>query len=590
LFSIFQALEAQDRISIVLFNHDQDVWLEPTLKGNLDPEEFKQALAEIRPTGGTQLADGFEAGLNLFEQYPLLAKDKDGDLEVTLPEQGYYLHRILFMTDMQSGVEDENAVLTLAEEWADRQATSFLTRIGEGNAKDEEDEGSKRKRPRRSSRLSSSSSSSSSPKPAQQTISCSVFTTVIGIGVDLSVGSVERISATRGGKYISVASSEEFERSVASEFLFDMIPCVFNLQAKLMSKQGYCIDTIYGSSELNSVASGSKTFTISSEFPNPTPGTMNAILVLKLKLDASERRNKMLKKPKTPKKKRTSRDSSSDAEAEEQELIDALDNEDVAVKLSYISLYGEHRSVTKIVALPAILPEAMYIEEEEEEEEKAVPRWKEGEVCYEREGSWTGSSIRKSVALSRFCILQSHFATEDVPEDSEDASIRLKFHQEKVLNYKLFKEHLLSEMAACSETSLSEGGSNENLLTTLNQMIDGEEKEVSFIFDEVTKKKLTLSSIASAASSGVSKLFSIKEEDETEDKEAEEPTNSYLVCPITLEKMQDPVIAADGHSYERRAIEAWFASGKTTSPNTGLPLPHTHLVSNIALKNLVESS
>jgi hypothetical protein len=120
LFSIFQALEAQDRISIVLFNHDQDVWLEPTLKGNLDPEEFKQALAEIRPTGGTHLADGFEAGLNLFEQYPLLAKDKDGDLEVTLPEQGYYLHRILFMTDMQSGVEDENAVLILAEEWADR--------------------------------------------------------------------------------------------------------------------------------------------------------------------------------------------------------------------------------------------------------------------------------------------------------------------------------------------------------------------------------------------------------------------------------------------------------------------------------------
>lgn len=31
----------------------------------------------------------------------------------------------------------------------------------------------------------------------------------------------------------------------------------------------------------------------------------------------------------------------------------------------------------------------------------------------------------------------------------------------------------------------------------------------------------------------------------------------YL-CPITTEVMDDPVIAADGYTYERSAIEEWF--------------------------------
>jgi hypothetical protein len=31
-----------------------------------------------------------------------------------------------------------------------------------------------------------------------------------------------------------------------------------------------------------------------------------------------------------------------------------------------------------------------------------------------------------------------------------------------------------------------------------------------------------------------------------------------LRCPISLELMEDPVIALDGHTYEREAIEKWF--------------------------------
>lgn len=39
-------------------------------------------------------------------------------------------------------------------------------------------------------------------------------------------------------------------------------------------------------------------------------------------------------------------------------------------------------------------------------------------------------------------------------------------------------------------------------------------------------------------------------------------------CPITRELMRDPVIAADGHTYDREAIEMWFRN-HDTSPKVG---------------------
>ena len=45
-----------------------------------------------------------------------------------------------------------------------------------------------------------------------------------------------------------------------------------------------------------------------------------------------------------------------------------------------------------------------------------------------------------------------------------------------------------------------------------------------------------------------------------------------LLCPITHELFRDPVFLADGHVYERSAIERWFASGKRVSPLTNAPV------------------
>ena len=61
-----------------------------------------------------------------------------------------------------------------------------------------------------------------------------------------------------------------------------------------------------------------------------------------------------------------------------------------------------------------------------------------------------------------------------------------------------------------------------------------------------------------------------------------------LVCPITTEIYEDPVMAADGFSYERRAIESWLGRGKRTSPKTNAELPHAFLVPNRHLKAMCQ--
>ncbi|XP_037542346.1 WD repeat, SAM and U-box domain-containing protein 1-like [Nematolebias whitei] len=57
-----------------------------------------------------------------------------------------------------------------------------------------------------------------------------------------------------------------------------------------------------------------------------------------------------------------------------------------------------------------------------------------------------------------------------------------------------------------------------------------------------------------------------------------------FLCPITRELMKDPVIAADGYSYERVSIESWIQGKNKTSPMTNLPLQTLHLIPNRSLK------
>jgi len=67
-------------------------------------------------------------------------------------------------------------------------------------------------------------------------------------------------------------------------------------------------------------------------------------------------------------------------------------------------------------------------------------------------------------------------------------------------------------------------------------------------------------------------------------KVEEDPPDEFL-CPITQEIMQDPVVASDGHSYERKAIQEWIQK-KPISPITNTPL-ESKLYPNYSLKSRI---
>jgi hypothetical protein len=63
-------------------------------------------------------------------------------------------------------------------------------------------------------------------------------------------------------------------------------------------------------------------------------------------------------------------------------------------------------------------------------------------------------------------------------------------------------------------------------------------------------------------------------------------SNVSLLCPLTHELFRDPVLAQDGHTYERESIEDWIRKNGT-SPKTGQQLSLEYLYPNHIVKQLV---
>jgi hypothetical protein len=52
--------------------------------------------------------------------------------------------------------------------------------------------------------------------------------------------------------------------------------------------------------------------------------------------------------------------------------------------------------------------------------------------------------------------------------------------------------------------------------------------------------------------------------------------------------MRNPLIAADGFTYEAEVIKGWLDSGRDTSPMTKSKLRHRHLTPNHALRSAIQ--
>ncbi|GMH36781.1 hypothetical protein BSKO_04654 [Bryopsis sp. KO-2023] len=82
----------------------------------------------------------------------------------------------------------------------------------------------------------------------------------------------------------------------------------------------------------------------------------------------------------------------------------------------------------------------------------------------------------------------------------------------------------------------------------------------------------------------------VKEGRKIEEKEAEALIHNprHLCCPISLELMEDPVMAVDGYTYERSAITKWFRTNKCTSPMTNQALASSHICPNRLVASMIQ--
>lgn len=380
----------KDALSIVLFNHDTHVLLPFTKmtagrKVSFNIAQVEQALDSVSPVGGTNLSQGFEAGLDqLKEKYGSSSsapKTSSGSKRrkskvkqaVGQPQEGNQsprLKRIMFLTDMQSSLDDEEEVLSLAN--AHALAHPFI------------------------------------------------HTTIIGVGVDLSVSTVTTLSGIEGCKYMSVASATEFEESMLSEFDHDITPIAYDIKVELQN--GFKILKGYGSPEVNEIKKNTPNFHLSSEFSSNTVNRQSygALFLFNIKEPATK-------------------------------------GSSFSITTTWRGMDGTQQSNTQTVDI-------------------------------RRDISDVG--IRKGVALIRYVDLQSDYILED-DTISEDGSV--DFMKGKTTIYKVKEKHqrssrwveklkdhklwLLAEMKACKDTSV-EKGTNQNILQTLENMIQVEQSEL----------------------------------------------------------------------------------------------------------------
>jgi len=101
---------------------------------------------------------------------------------------------------------------------------------------------------------------------------------------------------------------------------------------------------------------------------------------------------------------------------------------------------------------------------------------------------------------------------------------------------------------------------------------------------ELANKKIVSDSIII---NDMKRTINILEEEKKELEKNRIETPDEYMCPITLNLMSDPVICADGFSYERSAIERWFQKNDT-SPKTTNHIPRD-LIPNTNLRKLIEA-
>ena len=219
-------LKSDDKFGMVVF--DDVGYLAKPLSSvaSTDMKAVTDHVLELEPQGGTNMEAGMALGTGLFD-------------DVDLGDPDEYETRIIFITDAMpnTGVTDEEGLFGMFKKNANK----------------------------------------------------GIYTTFIGVGVDLNTELIERLTKMRGANYYSVHSAKDFKKRMDEGFEYMVTPLVFGLELTL-DAVGYDIEKVYGSPEASE--STGEIMKVNTLFPSPKEDgeTKGGVVLLKLKKTAEDGR------------------------------------------------------------------------------------------------------------------------------------------------------------------------------------------------------------------------------------------------------------------------------------------------------------
>jgi hypothetical protein len=568
LLAILPKLSQSDRISIIQFNDTQSLLFPLQYVTDANLQTIEDILSKIASRGGTNLGAGIASGFKHLFEADIASSPETGDASIRQNRT----KRVIFMTDMESTPADETAVINLSQDAVKGIVTtpppptrSLFATVEMGP-------------------LASTQSST----PSSFIASNGIFTSIVGIGVDLSVHTVERICAIPGARYISAINASEFMSTLAEEFPYDISPVAFNIRVTLPSR--LTVNKIYGASELNSISNGSSSFAISSEFANPLEQVINpneaaaeqqvqyqmkgGILLIRLndinskQVSFEDSPNQFSSSPPSDHLRiqwtdLQNQENSCDLElllpsplSPEEEF--SPDCDEGLVKAVCLMNYVEHMEKYAVTSEKPLLPNNFTDEETE---------------CL------------KEFLQIPFSELMTMPSLEILPYFAHLPS-RLTLSHQTLIQFQNFKIYFLKifHFFFVDETILT---TNQNILQTIQQVLDLETKEFQDDSREL-RNRFKIKYHHHQLKKGKGKDPKDEEDLEDDDDEEEDDCPFSFLCPISLVMMRDPVMACDGHSYERESLLKWFETKNQTSPVTNLPLPSEILIDNHTLKSAIE--
>ncbi|PKL43928.1 MAG: hypothetical protein CVV41_09200 [Candidatus Riflebacteria bacterium HGW-Riflebacteria-1] len=211
-------LRPDDRLGIVLFDHDAHLAKPVALISLTDMAALKKHILELETNGATNMEEGLEMASDMLKPYIFNNPDE-------------YENRIIFLTDAMPNTDDtsESGLLDIARQMAENR----------------------------------------------------IYTTFIGMGLDFNSQLIKSISQVRGANYYSVHSPTDFKKRLVDEFECMVNPMVFDLTLTLKAP-GYRIKKVIGSPEADMATGRIMQVKTLFPAPTDETGTRGGIILLQL--------------------------------------------------------------------------------------------------------------------------------------------------------------------------------------------------------------------------------------------------------------------------------------------------------------------